>query len=306
MNKISILYVSYNSLDLIENSISSLLPFLNGISHEILVWENGSKSILYSSENSRFQFYSGNENYGYGYGLNRLAEKAKGNILLIINPDTKIIKFDINKTVQLFDNTEIGVIGIQHLNVDSEIVSSTRSFPRLRYLFLDMFLFSSIFRKSEIFGRQFMFHKSHQVSFFPEVVVGSLMLLRTNDFKFIKGFDERFFMYCEETDLCRRLFQLGKRAYFYADSILIHDEGGATPNLKFNVINNYVSLNLYSRVHFSKLKSNLFVFMNLLNKLTRGFLYIVFGIISFDKNFIKKGILFLSVGFRNPFKYFKI
>lgn len=292
-------------MELIEDSISSLLPFFQGISHEFLVWENGTISEMYLKNDSFFKYYFGNDNYGYGFGLNRLVEKSTGNILLIINPDTKLIKINFSEIIKLLDEPEIGVIGIQHLDVTGSVVSSTRSFPHLRFFLWDLFLLSSIFRNSKIFGRQFMTNKNHLVSFYTDVVVGSFMLMRIEDFRSINGFDERFFMYCEETDLCQRLFHLGKRAYFYSDAILIHDEGGSTPNLKFNVYNNHVSLNLYAIKHLPKLKSKLFILFNLISKLNRGLLYIVYSIITLNSDYTRKGILFLSIGFRSPFKYFK-
>lgn len=305
-SNILIVYISFNSLELIERSINSILPFIKNNNCQFIIWENGKyyENWKFVKKRENIIYKTNRTNCGYGSGINLAVKDYEYDYLFIINPDTIICHLEVNKIITFLNMNEIGFLGIAQINEMHEIVSSTRSFPNLLFQIYDLFLLNSIFKKSRIFGAQLMTNNNHKTLFFPEVIVGSFMAVKREKFEMVGGFDSNYFMYCEETDICFRMIKKGKKNIYLPDQYLLHTEGGSTPNLYFQIKNNYVSLNYYYSKHNNHIVKYLLILLNMISKFNRMLFSFIYGIITFNKNYIYKSFCYFKTVFSNPTKYY--
>jgi GT2 family glycosyltransferase len=206
------------------------------------------------------------DNKGFASANNQGAAVSTGEYLLFLNPDTIVLPDSLNKLVEfLDDNPDVSMCGPRMLNEDKTLRASVRNFPSFRgvlyrYTILKYLgLFKSNFEKWH--HRNFDYEKQSDI----EQLVGAAMLIRKKVFEQIGGFDERFFMYYEEVDLCYRLKSKGHRIVYYPKSEIIHLGGKSTDQIpaktRFIMLR---SLLLYFRKHYSRIS---FAMLSLLFKL---------------------------------------
>jgi GT2 family glycosyltransferase len=204
---LSVMIVTYNSKS-IEGTINSIKKTLKNIEYEIIIVDNSSKknyvkklerlAARKKTKNlKRFVLHKGKRNLGFGAGYNLAVQKARGSSLLLINPD---IILQENTVEGLFDffkkQKKVGVVSCKLLNEDDSLQYSCRRFPT-------PLSFISFFKKSII--RYKMENKDHDKIMKVDWLSGSFMLMEKTTFLRFSGFDERFFMYLEDADLCRRI-----------------------------------------------------------------------------------------------------
>jgi GT2 family glycosyltransferase len=166
-------------------------------------------------------------NAGMGAGNNIGATTAKGEYLLILNPDTELHK-DALKT--MFDylkaNVQTGLVGPKLIYPDGERQVSCYRYPNILLPFL----------RRTILGR---FNKKYLDSYLMnnanldeiqrvDWLMGSCFLLKKELFDQLGGFDERFFMYFEDTDLCKRINDIGLEVRYLPTATVIHHHGRAS------------------------------------------------------------------------------
>lgn len=207
---ISVIIVSYNCLEPLRECLQSLdSPGESAL--EIIVVDNDSHDGTPEFLRSQpvISFFPG-ENLGYGAAVNLGAQKAQGKYLLIINPDTVILPGALKA---LFDFSEchsgFGLISPLLVHPDGALQISAREFPQRRVI---------------VFGRGSPLHKlgftrERQAGYFENLgegpvrvpaVSATAILIQSTLFRELNGFDERYFMYMEDIDLCRRLRDLNR------------------------------------------------------------------------------------------------
>lgn len=296
--KISILYVSYNSTNLIAESIQSLLPFLHDFDFEFLIWENGMPvSEMKLSENIVYKYFQDGKNLGFGGGINRLYAQSIGEFLLIINPDTIAVKIEFNQLIGWLENGEIGLIGCQHIDSNNLPTLTILTQPSLIMVLQKLFFLNTISEKFRIRKET----EACEIITGLEAVNGSFLFIRRSDFEDAGKFDEQFFLYCEEIDLCRRVRGLGKQIAFSKNDVIQHIMGQSTPNHSFQLHNVFVSENIYAKKYHSTSYWILFRVLNLTDKLVRGVVNGLLGVILFNGDLIKKSNNYLRVFKNNIF-----
>lgn len=165
-------------------------------------------------------------NVGFARGCNLGADAAKGEFLLFLNPDT-VLKNDAPSLMKNFlnNNPEAGLVGPQILNPDGKIVKTCRSLPDCTRIFLDM---TGLDR---LFGAYRLLHFSHRETRRVDQVIGAAFFVRTALFFAMSGFDERFFIYFEEVDFCKRLLNAGLQVWFYPKARVEHIAGASTESV---------------------------------------------------------------------------
>lgn len=164
------------------------------------------------------------ENIGYGPACNRGAKKAKGKHLLFLNPDAIVQPFAIERMVEFLKNhKEVGVVAPLLLNKNKKPypVQATGKLTPLTAIFA--FSFLNKFWPQNPFSKNYWLtewdkKKPREVA----VVPGSALMIRKEVFKKIGGFDENFFLYFEETDLCQRARKIDWRVFFQPKAKIIH------------------------------------------------------------------------------------
>ena len=155
-------------------------------------------------------------NDGFGYGYNTGARYARGKYILFNNPAKLLSEDGIEKLVRKMDSDEsIGILAPKLMHGDGTQRSSARSFPDV---------FDLIIKRTPL---RYLFagKLSHylQMDFNPDVerevewVIGGSFMIRRSLFEQLKGYDERFFLFFEDTDLCKRISQTGKRVVYFPE-----------------------------------------------------------------------------------------
>jgi len=182
---------------------------------EILVVDNNSEDdsigVLrnHFMQNERVRIIETPENLGYGKGNNFAARYAKGNYIFIINPDNVLEPTGLEKMIQLLESDEsIGIVAPQLAFNDGYIRDSYRPFPSI---------WESMLRRicHKCVDTRYSKPKSHELKRQDvDWVVGACFLIHRDLFRSLGGFDDRFFLFFEDMDLCRRCWQLHKRVVF--------------------------------------------------------------------------------------------
>ena len=137
---------------------------------------------------------------------------------MILNPDVRFHPEILEKLVlKMESNESFSMIAPRVLNSNNELLHTARRYPSLFEL---IFRFLGIFKKFTIRGEYK--NQNHKQSFSPDFVQGSFMLFKTEDLLRLEGFDERYFMYMEDVDICRKIDLSGKRKLYFPATEIIH------------------------------------------------------------------------------------
>lgn len=187
---------------------------------EILVWDNA--SIDSTAEKVRqypdIQFTNSPKNFGFGKAMNRLAEKARGEFLFILNPDCLCPPQTLETLVE-FSQSHPGAISPALVFPDGTIQPSARQLPDYRNL---------IFSRRSPLGLLGRFDSQKAGFMIPDkpsavpVVPATALFIHRALFNEIGRFDERFFLYCEDIDLCRKLHDNGIPIWYLPDLRITH------------------------------------------------------------------------------------
>jgi GT2 family glycosyltransferase len=249
---------------------------------EVIVVDNNSgDSIINDFEKrfSKFHFIKRSINGGYAYGCNRGAAEAKGDILMILNPDTIVRENEVEKLLEgIRSKPEYYILSCRQVYDDGKECRATGKFPG--YSFRKMFPV-----------------KPNGFVSFPDWVSGSLMVMRKEIFNKLNGFDESFWMYYEDVDICMRARNAGGEIAFFNDIVIEHNHGGSTrSDLKTTSITKcevQTSRHLYIHKHFRGLKRIMMQFLIITDNLLTGIISGILGLLLFfiPKLFVRVLIL---------------
>ncbi|ROL60836.1 glycosyltransferase [Bacteroidetes/Chlorobi group bacterium ChocPot_Mid] len=291
--QISIVIVNYNVKDFLLQCLRSIESSSRKITYEVIVVDNnstdGSINFL-SSLFPKIKFIQLTENIGFARANNIGFKEAKGEYILVLNPDTIIQEDTLEIMVKYMEeHPEVGCSGCKVLNSDGSFqLACRRGFPTPWVSFTKLFGLQKIFPNSKVFGRYNQTFMRIDESYYIDSVIGAFMFCRQKAIDEVGGFDEDFFMYGEDIDLCYRLTQRGwKIAYVHSTSI-IHFKGESTKRSSINEIKHfYDAMRIFSRKHYSS--SRLFLMFLKLGITFRS----VFAYLNKYKNYIL--IIFLDL-----------
>jgi len=249
--------VNYNTKDDLKDCLNQILKSPPEVSYSIIVVDNNSTDesmeFLENLNKKRIRLILNNENKGFGSACNQIAKEIDTPYILFLNPDVKITKGAIDKLISFMENRpEVAIVTGKLLNPDGTIQLSCRRFPTiLRALSGRASLFRSIFPNNPISRDYMLCNLDYDKIQFPDWVRGAVMLIKTNLFKEISGFDEQFFLYLEDTDLCLRLRKMGYEIAYNPEAIFYHKLGSSTKKKEFQtkLIHN-VSMYYYVKKNF--------------------------------------------------------
>ena len=226
--KLSLIIVTYNSCKYIkrclDSALESILPFDE---YEIIIVDNHSTDktfdIINHFRNSKIKIIKENSNTGYSKAVNKAVERANFSNILILNPDTIVMKNTIPELFQLLSRNGIGVTGAKLLNSDGTFqVSSRRHFPTLIILFPRVLRLNHIFKKNNFFGKYNYTYLNNDKEALVDSVSGACMMFSKDIFNAVNGFDERFFLYFEDTDFCLKVKSLGFKIAYCPKAEAVH------------------------------------------------------------------------------------
>ncbi len=233
---VSVIIIQHNNSHLTKNAIESFLKYHKNNFEIILVDNNSTEvnAIEFTKEFPGLILIHSKKNLGFGAANNLAAQKSSGDILLFLNNDVIITSEFIEKIEKKFQNdSSIGIIGPKILNTDETLQLSCGKLPSIFVELFDKLLYSAVDKKNKLAINYITkrFSKKEEMQW----VTGAALFIQKELFEELNGFDESFFMYYEDKDLCTRAIRLGKKVLYFPESSLIHLRGGSFggPNREF-------------------------------------------------------------------------
>lgn len=179
-------------------------------------------------------------NRGFSAGCNQGIRQTTEPFVLLLNPDTLITREAIEQLLHAMDATHVGACGPRILNVDGSVQLTCRRFPTLWRMLLAEFGMRAFYYVAAPAGD-------------VDQLMGSCLLLRRAALEQIGLLDERFFVYFEEVDLCRRLKSAGWSVRFVPDAVITHVGGQSSQHDRSQSLQfRYRSLFEYYRKHYPR------------------------------------------------------
>ncbi len=307
---VSVIIINYNQFNLLENCIKSLVEKTSGIEYEIIVVDNGSTEGNVEEITSKFasvRLIKNTDNIGFSAANNQGAEVAEGNYLLILNNDTEFIENSI-KIVYDFATSQSKeiVVGIKLLNEDGSMQESVYDYTTVWNSFTENFFLYKLFPRSKLFNKYYQNYHNYSDAVEAGVVKGAFLFISKKSFEKLNGFDERFFFFGEELDLCCRFNKEIGKVFYYPLTSIIHIGGAATEkNLWFKYRNQTIAKIQFYQKHFSGISFALGIFFHFTGLTMRTVFYILGGIFTLNKNLLQKSYYFLKQIFVYPKNEFK-
>jgi GT2 family glycosyltransferase len=212
----------------IERALTGSIPV------EVIVADNASRDGIASVEqhfaqNPQVRILHNGKNLGFGAACNRAALLARGDALLFLNPDCLIEPDTLARLRAVLDDARIGLVGALQVDAAGGVdAASRRRDPLLRRALVTLAGLRRLRLRSPAFEGVAM-PPTNGPSIEPvDVVSGALMLLPRAVFERIGGFDEGYFLHCEDIDLCRRVRDAGLRVVCVNDVVVVHGKGGSS------------------------------------------------------------------------------
>ena len=254
--RISIVIVNYNVKYYLEQCLFSVERALQGMQGEVYVVDNASSdgSIDYLRRKFPWVYYIENkDNLGFSVANNIAIRKARGEYVMLLNPDTIVGEDTFRRCIEFMDaHPEAGGLGVRLQRVDGSMaLESRRGIPTPWTAFCKMSGLCSQFPNSTVFGRYYMQYLPLDRAVEIEVLSGACMMVRAEVFKKCGLLDEDFFMYGEDIDMSYRILKAGYKNYFLPVNIL-HYKGESTQKSSYRyAIVFHKAMYIFFKKHFS-------------------------------------------------------
>ena len=227
--KLSIIYVNWNSLDYLRQSIASVLEFTRQTELEIIVVDNASPEGGIDSISELFPqvvIIRSASNLGFAGANNLGFVHSSGEFILLLNPDTQLFEPSIDIMLDRAAKLpNAGIIGCKLLNTDRTVqLTSIQSCPNLINQILDAEILLTKFPNSRLWGIAPLFD-NHVDTLPVQVITGACMLMRREVFEKVGRYSEDYFMYGEDLDLNYKVMKHGLTNYYVGATSLIHHGG---------------------------------------------------------------------------------
>lgn len=225
-----IIIVSWNTRSFLEDCLNSLLPEIDSKIVKVIVVDNGSSDGSQAMLETCFpgvQLIHAGANIGFARANNLALPQVASPFVLFLNPDTVVLKGTIDAMLSYIrSNSMVGAIGCKLIYPDGPVQPlGLQWFPTPFREFVKMLLVSDKAPKS--IAKLLPYHDPEKSGFVSKIY-GAAFLARADVLNRLGGFDERFFMYCEDVDLSRRILDAGWKLYYLSEIQIIHRCGGAS------------------------------------------------------------------------------
>ncbi|MCS6989819.1 MAG: glycosyltransferase [Chloroherpetonaceae bacterium] len=259
---LSVVIVSYNVKDFLEQCLCSVQKAMRNIDGEIFVVDNASVDGTQSMLKAKFSLPNvhlifNEKNLGFAKANNQALRLCNGRFVLVLNPDTLLQEDTLEKMIAFMEtDSSIGAAGCKVLNADGSFqLSCRRSFPSPEVSFYKIVGLSALFPKSRRFARYNLTYLSTEETYEVDALMGAFMFLRREVLETVGLFDEAFFMYGEDLDWCYRIKRAGWKIYYYPGTQIIHYKGESAKKMSFNyVIQFYEAMLIFARKYYSSSK----------------------------------------------------
>ena len=226
---LSIVIVSWKTKNFIQKCLASIFREARNLKFEVFVIDNNSGDgtvEMVKNDFPQVKLIANTKNLGFAKACNQAMRQAIGDFVLLLNPDTEITNNALEKLVTfMMENPEAGVVGCKLLNPDNSHQLSVRRFPTFCSHFLMMLKIHNFLPEiksiKNYYWLDFDYNKTQKV----DQVMGAAFMIRTAVLKKVGFLDQKFFLWYEEIDFCKRIKKAGWQVYYFPDAQIKHQKG---------------------------------------------------------------------------------
>ena len=245
-------------------SVKKIQALLDSIRHadfsydqlHIIVVSNSSEEELQLLQNyPGITLVKNKTNTGFGKACNEGLKHCSGKYVLLLNPDKLVLKNTFSASVQFMEtHPDITVLGVKHINTEGTGISSTSTFPRLKNYLNDILGLSKLF-PARFKGASLESGHTTTESRYVDHVMGAYLLIRKEYLDKYGFMDPRYFVFIEDVDFCKQVWQNNCKIYYAADISIIHEGSASTDNISSKrLCYSFESKLKYAYKHFSRIE----------------------------------------------------
>ncbi|MCX6745076.1 MAG: glycosyltransferase family 2 protein, partial [Candidatus Parcubacteria bacterium] len=225
--QLSVIIVNWNVKDLLRKNLQSIFKFTQGLEFEVFVVDNASKDgsvQMVIQEFPQVNLIASNENLGFAKGNNLALEQATGKYVLFMNPDMELKENSFNVLVDWMEsNTKIDLGTCQLIYPDGSRQNNIKNNPGLCDQLLILLKLHHLIQPKclkEYLAKDFDYTKEQEV----KQIMGAFILVKNEVIKNLGGWDEDYYLWWEDLDLCKRAQDKGYQIWYAPITKVIHYE----------------------------------------------------------------------------------
>jgi GT2 family glycosyltransferase len=287
--KLSVIIVTFNSEKFLKDCLESVYSQQTDFPFQVIIVDNSSydNSVSFITENfPKVEIIKNSNNVGFALANNEGVRHSEAEFIMFLNPDT-ILKNNALQTLVDFMilHPQAGIVGPKIFNVDDSLQRTGVSFPSAWNLLTEILFLDKIFPYSKVFGGHRKLYLNpgqiHEVDYLQ----GSCLLATRPVLDEVGLFDDTFFMYFEETDLCYRVKKKDYKIIYVPDSAIVHIGGsGMSYYDKKRLILYHQSYVQFLKKHYSQNQQSIIILFLLVRAIVRGIILFMMGLLSAGKN----------------------
>lgn len=259
MKNLAIIIVSWNVKNLLIKLIRSIFKYTKSVNFEIVVVDNNSKdNTVFALKNNfskqiksgRLKILAEKENHGFAKANNIGWKASKAKYVWFLNPDMEFIEDSTSKMLDFFQNRKnLGAIGCKLLYKDREVQPTVKAFPKLAdqlLILLKLHHFIKTKSLKRYLAKDFDYNQIQEV----DQIMGACVLTENSIMEKIGGWDEYYWLWWEDVDLCKRIKENGFKIVYYPKTSIIHYEGKSFEQVPS--LNKQKRFNKGMRIYFRK------------------------------------------------------
>lgn len=249
--KLAVVVVSYNTKDLLRQCLTAV-----GTDYEVIVVDNASRdgsAAMVESEFPHVRLMANQSNVGFGAANNQAIRSSDAELFLLLNSDARPEPGAIDLLLRSMGDPGVVACGGRLSHPDGSLQESACTNLTLWAVFCEQTLLEKLFRSSPVFSPYWVsgrLLRQGNGPFRVKQVMGSCLMFRP-----VEQFDERFFLYCEDTELCRRLTKHGDILYV-PEARFVHELGASSSGTRWTAVARYNrGKELYFLIHHGRVTS---------------------------------------------------
>ena len=225
--QLSVIILTWNSLDILKRCLSSIETSTTLNDYEIIIIDNNStdqtREFLKSIDSiDSYQIILNSHNRGVGPARNQGLRIAKGDYILILDVDTIVTNYSIDKLVEYLEqNPKTGLVAPKLIDINSNLQFTCRKFPTIMTKLLRRIPFNFA---RELLSKEEMYNWDHDDIIEVDYVIGACQLIRRSVIEKVGLLDEKIFYGPEDVDFCLRIWQAGYKVVYNPEAVIIHEE----------------------------------------------------------------------------------
>jgi GT2 family glycosyltransferase len=301
MVDVSIIILSYNHFDMLNNTLESIFCRVKHNSYEVIIIDNASTEgdVLQSLPiDPRLRVYKNEKNIGWPSAINQGLSYAWGNYICIIDNDVLLLDDVISYFMEVSQaNNDNVILAPKVLNSDNTIQTSVEDFPSINNQLGVAFFLNTLFPESGIFNPFHTVHHKIEDIKLVDMVIGACMFFHKSVAGKCNGFESRYFFYFSDTDFClTHKRNMGKVLYCPSVSV-IHYGSVASKGTKYNG-NHYFAKDTvtFYKNNYQGWKAFILIAVNIIASVNRFLIWGIAGLFTLRKSLLVKAYYLLVRG----------